>query len=216
MMPRAVSADPSTRLRAPMLPHDVHRTMSRRYRDASQRSDTAPWRRVHRYTLDLRHRATKSFRCDSWHAPRYHVSTADDPTGRAFNFGHPMTPPSSLRLMRAVSAAHAIAVLGQIVFAMLMVLGLTSSASFHGLNAWLVLSLGVATTASAWLLPWLHSRPTLGVIATIALLLEMAQISLGQSRGLIVHILIAMLIWAASFALMVGAWSRPPPVAAKT
>lgn len=114
--------------------------------------------------------------------------------------------------LRGVASAHAAAVLAQIMIMLAVYLEQISGTALHRHNAWLVLALGIATAIAAWTGRWAVNQGLFRAIALATPVLEAVQIALGPSRGMIAHVALGLLIWAASAMLMFGAWSKPLPV----
>ena len=112
-------------------------------------------------------------------------------------------------ILRTVATVHAIAVLGQIILAMSMFAGLNASPGMHKHHAWLVLLLGIATAASAWVAGFVYNQGVLRAIALLCLSIEAAQIMFGLTLGLTWHVTLGMLIWTAAVTVVIGAWAKP-------
>jgi hypothetical protein len=121
-----------------------------------------------------------------------------------------MTRASAVLILRVVATAHALAVLFQIAIMLLVYLEQITGATLHRRNAWLVLTLGLATSVAALIARWAINQALFRAIALITPAMEVMQLALGQSRGMIVHVALGLLIWAFSALVMFGAWSKPP------
>jgi hypothetical protein len=107
---------------------------------------------------------------------------------------------------RWVVSLHMAALAIQIVFAVLLLAGVSGMLQLHSINTWAVLTCGAIQTVVV-VLSWPSGSTFWKPAAVVIPLAEMAQIYFGRSGNLPMHVTLGTVVWGVSLALLIQVWA---------